>query len=211
MGKKKPQAQEIKTKHGKKVKKSSLAVQKGKVEEEANSVESAGSFMHLPYISFEVGEPHQLDKYLYLPENMAVCKGKFFFQVETKDRSGWFLGMVRESNLRKRNISLNTRDSSWIIRLQNNMCTALHFAPVSFLLTRKPERVTVFLDYDNGTLSFYDADTGNLIYTFINCKFRGGICSFCATDDVSNPRTQQEKTLCIIIIFIAVLFFLIHS
>uniref|UniRef100_A0A3Q3W4M9 Uncharacterized protein n=1 Tax=Mola mola TaxID=94237 RepID=A0A3Q3W4M9_MOLML len=210
MGKKKAQAQEIKAKRGKRVKKSSLAVQSRKAAEEANSVESASSSVHLPYISFAVGEPHRLNKYLYLPENMAVCKGKFFFEVETKERSGWFLGVVRESNFRKRTFSLNTRDGSWIIRLQNNMCTALQFAPVSFHLTRKPESVTVFLDYDNGILSFYDADTANLIYTFIDCKFRGSICSFYATDDVSNPRTQKVKTLYIIISFIVMVFFLIH-
>lgn len=211
MGKKKAYVQEMTPKHGKKAKKTKLAMQtkkKGTDEAIANSVES--NHMQVPYIWFPNEGPHQLNRYFSLPGNMGLSKGKFYYEVETKGRTGWYLGMVRESILRKRTFTLNTRNGSWIIRLENNTCTALHDVPVSFFLTRIPQRVSLFVDHGNGLLSFYDADTQIPIYTFTGCNFKERIFLFCGTtEDASMAHNLQKKVSYILLGFILMALFLI--
>ncbi|XP_041798295.1 E3 ubiquitin/ISG15 ligase TRIM25-like [Chelmon rostratus] len=145
MGKEKAVAQEIKPKHGKKAKKMKVAEQtkrKGKNEAVTNCV----ACMRDPHI--------------------------WLFEVEAEGRTGWDLGIVRESNLRKRTFTPSPRNGNWIIRFENNTtCHALDDVPVHLFLLSKPKRVLVFLDYDDGLVSFCDADTAVLIYTFTGCKF----------------------------------------
>lgn len=215
MGEKQAQAQEIKSKHGKKSKKTKtrtkVALQtkrKGKDEAIANGV--GPDYMQIPYILFPSEGPHQLNRYFYLPGNMGVSKGKFYYEVETKGKTRWYLGVVRESTLRKRTFKLNTRYGNWIIGLENNTCMALHNVPVSFFLTRKAERVTVFVDYDNGLLSFYDADTAIPIYTFTGCRFKERIFLFYgALEDLSMAQKLRKKASDILLGFILIAVFLL--
>uniref|UniRef100_A0A8C6TL93 RING-type domain-containing protein n=1 Tax=Neogobius melanostomus TaxID=47308 RepID=A0A8C6TL93_9GOBI len=53
------------------------------------------------------------------------------------------------------------------------LCTMSYTDPHTPLsLKRAPQKVGVFVDYDEGLVSFYDADTADLIYSFTNCSFR---------------------------------------
>ncbi|KAM9352898.1 E3 ubiquitin-protein ligase TRIM47-like [Symphorus nematophorus] len=171
MGKKKAEVQEVKPKRGKRAKKTKVAAQTKRGDKDeaiADSVES--NLMQLPLIWFPNEGPHQLNTYFYLPEHVPVSEGKFYYVVEVKERTS-ILGVVRESTLRKKSFKVNTRSGAWCIALVNDtVCTALHNVPFHFFLTRKPQTVIVFVDYGNGLLSFYDADTRALIYTFTGSK-----------------------------------------
>lgn len=194
LGKGKMRAQEIKPKFGKNSKKKV----KGHTKRKNTDETLADSYIQVPYIYFPNEGPHQINRYLYLPNNVGISKGKFYYEVESKEGTCWFLGMVRESNLRKQRFTLKTSNGNWTINLENNRkCTALENVPVSFLLTRKPKKVTVFVDYDNGLLSFYDGTTP--IYTFTGCRFRERIFLFdCSIQNAS----MQEKLKKLILYFI---------
>ncbi|XP_035528280.1 nuclear factor 7, brain-like [Morone saxatilis] len=147
--------------------------------------------MQAPHLwCFHTEGLHPFHRYFFLPGDLGFSEGRFYYKVEVKGRTGWDLGVVRESVLRKRTFTPNTRNGSWIIRLENNTnYKALHNVPFNFFLSRKLERVMVFVDYDNGLVSFCDADTATMIYTFTGCKFQERIFLYYRpTEDVSSEQ-----------------------
>ncbi|XP_051263820.1 E3 ubiquitin-protein ligase TRIM8-like isoform X3 [Dicentrarchus labrax] len=201
MKKKKAEVQEIKSKRGKKGKKPKVSVQTERegVDEE---VEYSVEFPHL--WCFHTEGLHPFHRYFFLPGYLGFSEGRFYYKVEVKGRTGWDLGVVRESVLRKRTFKPNTRNGSWIIRLENNTnCKALHNVPDNVFLSRKPERVMVFVDYDSGLVSICDADTATMIYTFTGCKFQERIFLYYRpTEEVSSEQKLHILLLLFLIFLI---------
>ncbi|TNN32628.1 Pyrin [Liparis tanakae] len=67
---------------------------------------------------------------------------KLYYEVQVKQKTDWSLGVVRESANRKG------------------------------LITSGPQKVGVFVDYEEGLVSFYDVEAAALIYSFTGCSFK---------------------------------------
>ena len=127
-----------------------------------------------------------------LPDNLKrfdpiVCvlgkqgftSGRFYYEVEVSGKTAWDLGVARESIKRKGKIILSPKNGLWTIWLRNgDEYMALADPPVVLSLKEKPERVGVFVDYEAGLVSFYDADRWNLIYSFRGVSFKDKIFPF---------------------------------
>ncbi|XP_071326551.1 E3 ubiquitin-protein ligase TRIM39-like [Trachinotus anak] len=132
---------------------------------------------HIWWFADEV--PHKFDRYTYVLGKKGFSEGRFYYEVQATRKTGWDLGVVRESTRGKRTLNPNPKNGVWIIRLRNNnKCTALNNSTVNLPLLKKPERVGVFVDYEKRLLSFYDADTATLIYSFTGCTFNERIYPF---------------------------------
>ncbi|XP_039664230.1 E3 ubiquitin-protein ligase TRIM21-like [Perca fluviatilis] len=116
------------------------------------------------------------------PERFSYCacvlgeqsfsSGRFYFEVQVKGKTEWDLGVARESINRKGNITLNPEDGFWIIWMTNeNEYEALDAPPVLLSLKSRPQKVGVFVDYEEGLVSFYDVDAAAFIYSFTGCSF----------------------------------------
>ncbi|XP_034031121.1 E3 ubiquitin-protein ligase TRIM39-like [Thalassophryne amazonica] len=127
------------------------------------------------YIWLLPGGPHRFDRYTYVLGNTGFCAGKFYFEVQVTGKSGWDLGLIRESMKKTKKITPNPETGIWIIRLRkNSKCNS----PSRLTAMKKPERVRVFTDYENGLVEFYDADDLTLIHSFTNCEFKDTIFPF---------------------------------
>uniref|UniRef100_UPI0037E9967B E3 ubiquitin/ISG15 ligase TRIM25-like n=1 Tax=Semicossyphus pulcher TaxID=241346 RepID=UPI0037E9967B len=184
MVKKNPEEQEVKQSRGKKGQKSRVRKKrKGKDEELAAQM-----------IWFPNMRPSQCDIYRCLPEDMACDQGRFCYGVEISGEPGWYIGVVRETSLRTRNIDSDPSTGSWLIKLGENCdCTALHKVPFTFVLKKRPERVVVSVDYENGMVSFWDADTGILFYGFAGCKFTEKVGLFCGVENKGWVQRLKKK------------------
>ncbi|XP_060892147.1 E3 ubiquitin-protein ligase TRIM21-like [Labrus mixtus] len=101
----------------------------------------------------------------------SFSSGRFYYEVQVKGKTDWTLGVASESMKRKGGISVMPPEN-WTIWLRNeNMYEALTGAPVSLSLKSGPEKVGVFVDYEEGLVSFYDVDAGALIYSFTGGSF----------------------------------------
>ncbi|KAJ0058398.1 hypothetical protein NL108_013891 [Boleophthalmus pectinirostris] len=95
--------------------------------------------------------------------------GRHYWEVEVGERD-WRLGVAKESALRKGFKSLNTDTGYLTLRLERG--TELKALTVPFtalppgLISRK---VGIYLDYDQGQLSFYDVEKRFHIYTYNEC------------------------------------------
>nr|XP_020464067.1 E3 ubiquitin-protein ligase TRIM39-like [Monopterus albus] len=122
---------------------------------------------------------HKFNRYAYVLGKRGFSKGRFYYEVQVARKTGWDLGVVRESKRVKKTFTPSPKNGVWIIRLRSNTkCKALTNVPVNIPLMKKPERVGVFVDYEKGLVSFYDVDTAALIYSFTDCTFNEKIYPF---------------------------------
>ena len=49
----------------------------------------------------------------------GFSEGRFYYEVQVSLKTGWDLGVVRESLRGKKTVTLNPRMGAWIIRLKN--------------------------------------------------------------------------------------------
>ncbi|XP_075947757.1 E3 ubiquitin-protein ligase TRIM39-like [Anarhichas minor] len=102
----------------------------------------------------------------------SFFSGRFYFEVQVKGKTEWDLGVARESINRKRDITLSPHDGYWTIFLRNgNEYKAAANPSVLLSLKSQPQKVGVFVDYEEGLVSFYDVDAAALIYSFTGCSF----------------------------------------
>ncbi|XP_067441735.1 E3 ubiquitin-protein ligase TRIM39-like [Thunnus thynnus] len=123
------------------------------------------------------------------PERFSLCpcvlgkqsfsSGRFYFEVQVKEKTEWTLGVARESINRKGKITLSPEDGYWTIWLRNgNEYKALAGPSVCLSLKSQPQKVGVFVDYEEGLVSFYDVDAAALIYSFTGCSFTEKLYTF---------------------------------
>uniref|UniRef100_G3Q837 Uncharacterized protein n=1 Tax=Gasterosteus aculeatus TaxID=69293 RepID=G3Q837_GASAC len=116
--------------------------------------------------------PERFSNRLCVLTKQSFSSGRFYFEVQVEGKTDWFLGVNRESVNRKRFIPPSPQNGYWITRLINgNEYKALDDPPVVLSLTSGPQKVGVFVDYEEGVVSFYDVEAATLIYSFTGCSF----------------------------------------
>ncbi|XP_034080909.1 E3 ubiquitin-protein ligase TRIM39-like [Gymnodraco acuticeps] len=102
----------------------------------------------------------------------SFSSGRFYFEVQVKGKTEWDLGVARESINRKGDITLSPQGGFWSLCLRNgNEYEANDDPSVLLSLKSRPKKVGVFVDYEEGLVSFYDVDAAALIYSFTGCSF----------------------------------------
>ncbi|XP_070762739.1 E3 ubiquitin-protein ligase TRIM39-like isoform X3 [Enoplosus armatus] len=134
--------------------------------------------------------PERFDTCVNVLAKQSFSSGRFHFEVQVKEKTKWTLGVVRESINRKGQITLTPQNGHWTICLRNdneyNACTS---PAVRLSLKSQPEKVGVFVDYEEGLVSFYDVDAAALIYSFTGCCFTEKLYPYfgpCIKDDGKN-------------------------
>ncbi|XP_035856034.1 E3 ubiquitin-protein ligase TRIM39-like isoform X1 [Sander lucioperca] len=116
--------------------------------------------------------PERFSYFVNVLGKQSFSSGRFYFEVQVKGKTEWTLGVVRESINRKGSIPLSPEKGYWTIWLRNGDEYKAAAGP-SVLLSLKspPQKVGVFVDYEEGLVSFYDVDAAALIYSFTGCSF----------------------------------------
>ncbi|XP_039598856.1 E3 ubiquitin-protein ligase TRIM39-like [Polypterus senegalus] len=111
--------------------------------------------------------PKRFDRYVIVLARRGFTSGRHYWEVEVGGKTEWTLGVARESVNRKEEITLTPDDGCWTVGLRNeNEYTANTDIAVPLPLRVKPQTVGVFLDYDEGQVSFYNAQSRSHLYTF---------------------------------------------
>lgn len=102
----------------------------------------------------------------------SFSSGRFYYEVVVKGKTKWDLGVASESINRKGHIAASPSIGLWVVWLKNgNEYRALDEPGVSLSLKSKPDKVGVFVDYEEGLISFYDVNAKTGMYSFTGCKF----------------------------------------
>ncbi|XP_058251155.1 uncharacterized protein LOC131356254 [Hemibagrus wyckioides] len=97
---------------------------------------------------------------------------RFYYEVQVRGKTAWDVGVAKESINRKGKITLNPQNGFWAVVLRNeNQYRACAGPAVSLTLREKVEVVGVFVDYEEGLVSFYDVTSRYHIYSFTGQSF----------------------------------------
>ncbi|XP_063322571.1 E3 ubiquitin-protein ligase TRIM11-like isoform X2 [Pelmatolapia mariae] len=136
--------------------------------------------------------PERFSEFLIVLGKQSYSSGRFYFEVQVKDKTKLMLGVVTESVNRKEKFTfeLNRTKGYWIVGVYENNYIALEDLPICLSLQSDPEKVGVFVDYEEGLVSFHDVDHAALIYSFTGCSFTEKLyplfCPWNVDDDGKN-------------------------
>ncbi|XP_054914440.1 E3 ubiquitin-protein ligase TRIM21-like isoform X2 [Poeciliopsis prolifica] len=103
-------------------------------------------------------------------------RGRSYWEVEVKNKSGWDLGVARRSANRKGVLKVNTDNGYWVaVHFEDRKYAALTVPPTSLPLNKKPQKVGVFVDYEEAVVSFYDVTNKSHIFSFTECLFNDDV------------------------------------
>ncbi|KAM4714667.1 uncharacterized protein FYW61_019600 [Anableps anableps] len=110
----------------------------------------------------------------------SLTTGKSYWEVEISNITGWDLGVARGSANRRGRPTLNPDNGYWVL-VHFEECdvpkpfttyAVMTAPPISISLKDKPNKVGVFVDYEEGLVSFYDVTAQSHIYSFSKCSFQ---------------------------------------
>ncbi|XP_039515327.1 E3 ubiquitin/ISG15 ligase TRIM25-like isoform X2 [Pimephales promelas] len=140
---------------------------------DGKQVSHGGSWTDVP------NNPERFDSSACVLGKDGFSCGRFYFEVQVSDKTEWDLGMARESVRRKGKIRVCPENGLWCIWLRNGSeYMANESCPVSLFMKDKPQKVGLFVDYEEGLVSFYNVDTKALIYSFTGQSFTEKIYPF---------------------------------
>uniref|UniRef100_A0A672UDD9 B30.2/SPRY domain-containing protein n=1 Tax=Strigops habroptila TaxID=2489341 RepID=A0A672UDD9_STRHB len=111
---------------------------------------------------------------------ILTCKGfscgQHYWEVIVGTRNHWRVGIIKGTVSRKGKLSKSPENGVWLIGLkEGKVYEAFSMPRVTLPLTTRPQRIGIYLHYEKGELSFYNADNPDElspIYTF-QAEFQG--------------------------------------
>ncbi|XP_072891139.1 zinc-binding protein A33-like [Hemitrygon akajei] len=113
----------------------------------------------------------------------AFTSGRHYWEVEVAGNRRWRLGIAAESVERKKEVKLKPKTGFWAIGRSVDSFYAFTSPRSSLPADRIPRRVGVYLSYESGTVSFYNAETKSHLHTFTGNKFTEKLYPFFRTRD----------------------------
>ncbi|XP_058874319.1 E3 ubiquitin-protein ligase TRIM39-like [Acipenser ruthenus] len=133
--------------------------------------------------------PERFDVWLCVLGRESFTSGRRYWQVQVGENTYWRLGVSRESVERKGGFSMTPQQGYWTVRWWSGYgFTALTYPQNPLPWSLKPQKLGVYLDYEEGQLSFYNVETRSHIYTFTDMEFKPNeklypfFCTYSYTD-----------------------------
>nr|XP_015201604.1 PREDICTED: E3 ubiquitin-protein ligase TRIM39-like [Lepisosteus oculatus] len=111
--------------------------------------------------------PERFHKALFVLGREGFISGRHYWEVEVGRKTAWTLGVAKESVNRKGDIKMSPESGYWCMWLKNgDGYKALSSTRVPLCLLSKPHRVGVYVDYEEGQVSFFDVTAEAHLFTF---------------------------------------------
>ncbi len=123
------------------------------------------------------GGKDRFDCYLGVVGKEGFSSGCFYFEVQVKGQTEWDLGVARASAYRAL-FYLTPERGYWIVGRRYEKYRARDSSDYSLSLRVDPQRVGVFVNYENGLVSFNDVESSAHIYTYTIQSFNEKLYPF---------------------------------
>nr|XP_055075343.1 E3 ubiquitin-protein ligase TRIM39-like [Misgurnus anguillicaudatus] len=140
--------------------------------------------------------PKRFDTSVHVLGKQGFLSGRFYYEVQVKGKTAWILGVARESVNRKGLITLTPANGFWTVCVRNeNQYTAFGRSSLPLCVKVKPQKVGVYVDYEEGLVSFYNVESGSHIYSFTDQSFTGKLYPYFSP--CNNDKGQNTSPLII--------------
>lgn len=109
---------------------------------------------------------------------LKITRGRFYWEVEVGDTHSWDLGICRDDATRKGRVTVSPQNGFWAIRMYDREYWALSSPETRLTMKDKPLRIGIFLDFDDGDVSFYNMTDNSHIFSFPKFSFSGTLRPF---------------------------------
>ncbi|CAL8236717.1 unnamed protein product [Arctogadus glacialis] len=145
--------------------------------EDGKQVHDGGVWKKLP------DNPKRFTYYACVLTRQSFSSGRFYFEVQVKDKTEWWLGVVRESIDRRRYTGWTPETGYWTLHYYKDVLVFSGVPDVRLPLRAGLQKVGVFVDYDEGLVSFYDVEARVHIYSATGCTFSEPLYPFLSPCD----------------------------
>uniref|UniRef100_A0A8C6D4I6 Tripartite motif-containing protein 64-like n=1 Tax=Moschus moschiferus TaxID=68415 RepID=A0A8C6D4I6_MOSMO len=110
----------------------------------------------------------------------GFTSGRHYWELDVALSSNWVLGVCKSIFTRDTSISIGAEEAFFLCSTKVNSQYILSTTspPLVQFVKRPLGRIGVFLDYDNGTVSFYDVFRSSLIYSSLPSAFSSPLIPF---------------------------------
>lgn len=126
----------------------------------------------------------------------CLTSGRSYWEMDVGNKTGWDLGVVRGRANRKGKLTLRPDEGYWVlVHYEEEKYAAMTEPPVVFFLKKKPKRVGVFVDYEEGLVSFYDVKIQSHIFTFKGCAFEDDLYPYFSPHMVQDGKNAEPLVI----------------
>ncbi|XP_027034210.2 zinc-binding protein A33-like [Tachysurus fulvidraco] len=144
--------------------------------------------------------PQRFNRYIFVMGKQGFSSGRFYYEVQVRGKTNWDVGVVRENINRTGRIKLKPQNDYWTVVLRNGIRYEACLDPDVLLPHREMvEVVGVFVDYEEGLVSFYDVKSRSHIYSFTGQTFTEKLYPFLSP--CQNGRGKNSAPLIISPVF----------
>ncbi|XP_066215920.1 butyrophilin subfamily 1 member A1-like [Saccopteryx leptura] len=104
---------------------------------------------------------------------LHISLGRCYWEVEVGKAHSWDLGVCRDNVTRKGRVTMSPQNGFWAIRLYSGEYWAVTSPETLLTVREKPLKVGIFLDYEDGDVSFFNMTDESLIFSFSKNTFHG--------------------------------------
>ncbi|XP_059827188.1 E3 ubiquitin-protein ligase TRIM39-like [Hypanus sabinus] len=121
--------------------------------------------------------PERFNFLLSVLASQGFTSGRHYWEVDVSSNTAWDVGAAKSSVTRK----AIPQNGIWAVGLWDKEYSAFTNPRTSLSLDEGPKRLGIYLDYEEGQISFYNAVTMEHIYTFSD-KFTEAIHPYFSTE-----------------------------
>ncbi|XP_035004444.1 E3 ubiquitin-protein ligase TRIM39 [Hippoglossus stenolepis] len=123
--------------------------------------------------------PERFDKAPCVLASQGFTTGRHYWEVDVGVKTAWDLGVAQQSVNRRGVVTLCPEDGYWTVCLrEGSEYRACAEQAELLVVSERPRVIGMFLDYGDGTLSFYDAEAQSHIYSFTHIQFTEAMFPF---------------------------------
>ncbi|KAM8724876.1 E3 ubiquitin-protein ligase TRIM35-like [Acanthopagrus schlegelii] len=152
--------------------------------DDLTSVRHGDTYQQLP------GNPERFTRHAFALGSEGFSSGKHSWEVEVGDHPDWFLGLVKESLDRKKELSGSTTCGMCFLRHADGKYTNVIGKTVR--VTKSLKKIRVQLDYDRGEVSFHNPEDMTHIYTVRN-TFNEKLFPYFSIGKAGDAKTADIK------------------
>uniref|UniRef100_A0A8C1L3K5 Si:ch211-114c12.5 n=1 Tax=Cyprinus carpio TaxID=7962 RepID=A0A8C1L3K5_CYPCA len=97
----------------------------------------------------------------------GLTSGRYYWEIYTANNGYWRIGVTNASSKRHGRCPMNPSEGFWTIWRSTRQFYACTKPEIELPLSLVPKKLGVYLDYEEGQVSFYKVETRSHIFTFI--------------------------------------------